>query len=390
MYSVRLRHRYLLLILVIGISITFLSLQGPTTYLYPKETDEDLSTETSDGHFTQWLKADSFHKSPDQITRSTNVILLASWRSGSSLTGQFFNQHEQIFYLFEPLKYLGVQRVNQQKAAMALKQMFSCEFDNMHQWAERTSADILHRISSKSLISPTLCPLINTETIGPASDNRWLIKKCPPLDGKQVSDICRSYRHKFIKVIRIANITSLEVLLKDPTQNVKIIHLVRDPRALYYSRLDANKNRPPDRSMKLYDIVYTCKSTDSIMQMAATSPNWMRGKYHLVRYEDIAMQPLEAAQDMYKFMGVSMTKNVRQWILNNTASNHVIQSTRDRLYGLQKNSTAVAHAWRYRAPLSAVDVVQEACKDMMEKAGYIKAKTKRQLRDPQYKLISSI
>ncbi|XP_033112297.1 carbohydrate sulfotransferase 1-like isoform X2 [Anneissia japonica] len=394
MYSLRLRHRYLLLILALTAGIAFvIRFQVPVsnyTYLYPKEFEEGSPTEIIDGQFTHFLKADSFQKSPEELTRSTNVILLASWRSGSSLTGQFFNQHEEVFYLFEPLKFLGVQRVDQQKAATALKHMFRCEFDNMHHWAERTSADILHRISSKSLISPTLCPSINTDSIGPASENRWMIKKCPPLVGKKVSEICRSYRHKFIKVIRIANVTSLEELLKDTSLNVKIIHLVRDPRALYYSRLDANKNRPPDRSMKLYDIVYTCKSTDGIMQLAEMSPTWMKGKYHIVRYEDIAMQPLKAAQEMYKFMGLSMTPSVRRWILNNTASDHVIQSTRDRLYGLQKNSTAVAHAWRYRAPFSAVDVVQEACKAMMAKAGYIEAKTKRQLRDPKYKLIAKL
>ena len=40
------------------------------------------------------------------LSRKTHILILATTRSGSSFVGQLFNQHLDVFYLFEPLYHV--------------------------------------------------------------------------------------------------------------------------------------------------------------------------------------------------------------------------------------------------------------------------------------------
>ena len=52
-------------------------------------------------------RSDSFTPSSildSSTTKRVNVIIVSEPRSGSSFLGQIFNQHPNVFYLFEPLR----------------------------------------------------------------------------------------------------------------------------------------------------------------------------------------------------------------------------------------------------------------------------------------------
>lgn len=71
---------------------------------------------------------------------------------------------------------------------------------------------------------------------------------------------------------------------------------------------------------------------------------WLRGRY-MVRYEDVALRPLQKAQEMYRFAGIPLTPQVEDWIQKNTQAAH------DGILPTQKNSSNSLRKWRFSMPL---------------------------------------
>lgn len=47
-----------------------------------------------------------------------------------------------------------------------------------------------------------------------------------------------------------------------------------------------------------------CESIRLSAELGLRQPAWLRGRYMLVRYEDVARSPLQKAREMYRFAGI--------------------------------------------------------------------------------------
>jgi hypothetical protein len=60
------------------------------------------------------------------------VLILSSWKSGSTLLTDFVASHPAAFLHFEPFSWFGVRRMRKpdqvEKAAAAISELFNCDY----------------------------------------------------------------------------------------------------------------------------------------------------------------------------------------------------------------------------------------------------------------------
>lgn len=316
-----------------------------------------------------------------------HVLLLSSWRSGSSFLGQVFNQHPSVFYLMEPAWHVWtkLQKPSARAVRMAvrdlLRSVFQCDFTVMEAYLpEHHNVSSLFMWShSRALCSPPACPL--TPRIKFSNQTHCLLA-CDSRGLVGVEEACGTYSHVVLKEVRFFELESLYPLLQDPSLDLRIIHLVRDPRAVMRSREESAKAFVSDnavvleqRSIPAAEVQYQvmqeiCRSHVRINERAILKPPpFLKGRYKMVRYEDVARNPLGEITAMYDFVGLDMTKQLEEWIYKTTHGKG--KGTRKEAFKItSRNAADVSQAWRTSLPYNKVKRIQEVCKGAMSLLGY--------------------
>ncbi|TNN36117.1 Carbohydrate sulfotransferase 6 [Liparis tanakae] len=316
-----------------------------------------------------------------------HVLLLSSWRSGSSFVGQVFSQHPSVFYLMEPGWHVWtkLQKPGARVLRMAVRDLFrsvfQCDFSVMDAYLPEN-----HQVSSlfmwshsRALCSPPACPLTPR---GQFSNQTQCFKTCSTTGLSEVEEACSTYSHVVLKEVRFFELESLFPLLQDPTLDIRIIHLVRDPRAVVRSKEESAKAFMSDnaivleqRSIPAPEVQYQvmkeiCQSHVRINERAVLKPPpFLKGRYKMVRYEDVARNPLEEITAMYEFVGLEATSQLEEWIYRVTHGKGK-GSKKEAFEITSRNAADVSQAWRTVLPHSKVKRIQEVCQEAMALLGY--------------------
>lgn len=316
-----------------------------------------------------------------------HILLMATTRTGSSFVGEFFNQHgEGMFYLFEPLWH--VERVltlaNGSAPSSAyrdvLRGLFLCDFTPLERFIspppqQHVTHALFRRESSLSLCQDAVCSPVVKDVF-----ERYHCKsrRCGPLNLTLASEACLSKEHRAIKTVRVRQLDTLRPLVEDPRLDVRVIQLVRDPRAILASRMVAFSSkyqswrswaeggRVPEDDEELRRLKGNCDHIRMSAELGLSRPGWLRRRYMLVRYEDIARYPMQKAEEMYGFTGIPFSTKAREWILRNTQTRQGASG----VYSTQKNSSEQAEKWRFSIPFNLAQVVQRVCGPTMTLFGY--------------------
>ncbi|KAJ8248909.1 hypothetical protein GJAV_G00229090 [Gymnothorax javanicus] len=346
--------------------------------------------------------------------RRTNILILASTRTGSSFMGQLLNQHSDVIYLFEPLYHVQsslLPRLNRSNYDTALKLMagasrdllrslYDCDFYFLERYitpppVKHITNNLFRRGASRALCSPPVC-----RASGPRKAN-WEVKNCEnkcPLDMTLAATSCRQLPSMAIKIVRIPELGDLRTLVEDPRLNLKIIHLVRDPRAILSSRMETfwsldRRNTMEDMARKNQikldptGIRELCEDYHNSISMALSRPHWLKGKYMLVRYEDLARNPLQKTKEIYEFLGMSLDKNVINWIQYNTREGNGPAS--QNFYSTTRDSKATAESWRLKLSFEMATYSQNICSQVLHQLGYKAVKSSEELKNLSLTLIQN-
>lgn len=315
-------------------------------------------------------------------TARKNLIIFSHGRSGSSITGDIFNQHPDVFYLYEPLQ--TVERTREQfksdydiLAQKFLKSVFQCRFDepNFVKDMELYYRRPIHPLISRAIASPPLCPYN-------VSDKRWDFKVCAKMTTRSLENACRQHKLTVIKVlIHRVPYKSLQSIISAcaPKQvDCKIVFLVRDPRAVVPSSLSVDFYREQGGAAKLGTRMFSynlCEQTEANLEVLKNLPAWLRNQVKLLRYEDLAGHPIAEMKRLYKFAGLSVLDSVTNWLNRSTHPSKQredvdIQRGYDAAYTVDDAEAAI-NRWRWKVTdPNDITTIEMYCKHVMQLMGY--------------------
>ncbi|XP_003724178.2 carbohydrate sulfotransferase 1 [Strongylocentrotus purpuratus] len=301
---------------------------------------------------------------------SVQVVIVTAKRSGSSFVGELFNANPHVFYLYEPL-YIPMKSVldhtlkNDQFTRIAkdvwnhtLRCNFSDEYPSSRSWLNRGEKSFDSCKSNAAIKgSSVLCPVL-------------LIPE--PKIGSVLNDLCNDRPYTVLKTIRVQNISELKTFIEDPGLNVKILHLVRDPRAVMNSRWSLkqpNKDLLRRKGPRADEVLDLCDHMQRNIAFDSSTPEWLKDRYIRVRFEDLAQDPIGETKRIYGKLGMQLHDNVISWIKKNTQGVNNIQGNKDP-FSRTRDTKKVVDSWRSKLDSRKIKRIESSCWKTMDALSY--------------------
>ncbi|XP_054912615.1 carbohydrate sulfotransferase 7 [Poeciliopsis prolifica] len=332
----------------------------------------------------------------------THIYLHATWRTGSSFLGELFNQHPDVFYLYEPMwhiwqaLYPGDAGSLQGAVRDMMNSLYRCDFSVLKLYAGSqnvTTAFIFGWKMNKVICSEPLCDAHRRHEVGLVREDRCA--KCQRRDLRELERECKKYPVMVIKGVRVLDLSTLLPLMRDPAINLQIVQLFRDPRAVHNSRLKSKQALvkesiqvlrskkqsdkykrllvPSNRMNRAENYVASameliCDNWLSDMMLVMSAPPWVRRSYLRLRYEDLVLRPMEELQRLFRFSNLSSFPALERFALNMTRG-HGYSSDKPFLISSRDAKEAI-YAWRERLNVEQIGQVEAYCSEVMRQLGY--------------------
>ena len=299
------------------------------------------------------------------LTTKKNLIILSPGRGGSSFLGSLFNNNLHVMYVFEPLYSIATKMFN-------LSLLHDVDKEPKHYKETCIKViDSFFQCDFSSISNVTLSAFSNSHFH--LRKSRALSKRnLPRVTNPALSKVFRTYNHTVIKILsgRVPNNTIqtlMEVFQQQNQYDVKLVHLVRDPRAVINSRVKLKwmKNHlDPSFRKNVHKI---CDPILENMRFGLQfRPPWLRNRFKVIRYEDLALNTWNVSKELYRFAGFDWSASVDKWI--STLSKNTKQG---RAYSLYRNASAAIDGWK-SAPEPFIRDVENICGDLIDFLGYEK------------------
>lgn len=184
------------------------------------------------------------------------------------------------------------------------------------------------------------------------------VNRCLP----QAIEGCSAAKLRVVKTIRLSMAKAEELLRQH--KNLKVIHLVRDPRGMFASQYKTRLLKPQSFQSQFQDMCSRMVNDSVTTKRLIKSGN---KNVKLLRYEDLANDPVKKVKELYKFIDQPLTEAVRKYVIENTSSN-----LKDGcLYCTRRgNSTLTASKWRMRIGSVFLRLINRFCRRVYSIYGY--------------------
>lgn len=184
--------------------------------------------------------------------------------------------------------------------------------------------------------------------------------------GRSHREVCRFRKVVVLKVIRLRDLSDILKIHQIKTANLFIVHLVRHPDPLMMSRRTggvyymwrknlvgfAETSRRRDIAWEAYNY---CHDNLRAIRFVRKQP-WLRDRYMQVTHRQLSLQPLQTAENIYKFVELDIPEVIKNYIKNITeVANPVtkvevwengVRKFKHNPLEVRKNSTDVVDAWK--------------------------------------------
>ncbi|XP_043926940.1 carbohydrate sulfotransferase 2 [Protopterus annectens] len=408
------RRKATLAVILLLLALTMLNL---VDYRWTKEPQQ-CSTQARHTPFqTRSAIRYLYRTSPAAHSRRKQLVyVFTTWRSGSSFFGELFNQNPGVFFLYEPMWHIWQKlypgdAISLQGAARdMLSALYRCDLSILQLYnngnKNMTSMGVFGAASNKVICSEPLCNAYRKNAVGMVDEK--VCKKCPPRPLSFLEEECHKYNTIVIKDVRIYDVNILAPLLEDPNLDLKVINLVRDPRAVASSRIKSRHGlireslqvvRSRDPKVRRHPVVdgnhkynkkdgsdyhavgameVICSTMAKSLNTVRNPPDWLKEKFLVVRYEDLVEDPVKTLRQVYSFVNLSVTQDIEKFVLNMT--NGSSYSFKPFVVS-SRNATQVVSAWRTLLNFQQIKQVEEYCHHMMRLLGYQMIKTQDEVTD---------
>ncbi|KAK7866079.1 hypothetical protein R5R35_013576 [Gryllus longicercus] len=286
---------------------------------------------------------------PELGGKPIRTLVVTTWRSGSTFLGDVLNSHPANFYHYEPLLNYETTQIREEplasEAVSKLKALLNCNytgFDHYLTYGQRHIELFVH----------------NTRLWAQCKKHRDL---CWSPDF--LSPFCRLFPFQSMKVVRL-RLKLVEEFLKDPSLNVRVLLLVRDPRGTVQSRKHRvwclNNPDCADPALLCSDLV---ADYSAAVELNAKYPN----RFRVVRYEDLSVEPYTGVQDLFDFLGLDFHPRVKHFLDTHTKVNA------GGVSNTYRDSKSAPFHWRQDLSHQEVRNIQRVCLPAMQHWGYVLA-----------------
>ena len=162
---------------------------------------------------------------------------------------------------------------------------------------------------------------------------------------------------------------SLSKHLKD----LKVIHLVRDPRSVVWSRAMLSLCDKSISGLFMCATYYCKKALENRNVLLSELPD----SHLTVRYEDIASRPVPSVKRMYDFIGLTLTNDIAKFAhevtLGGNRSECAVCRIRWQMSNTNNRSDTRLNALSNILQIDKIRAMEEPCLEFMEKFGYARA-----------------
>ncbi|XP_053407796.1 carbohydrate sulfotransferase 1-like [Mercenaria mercenaria] len=307
-------------------------------------------------------------------------------RSGSTLTGSLFQEYTDAFYVFEPLHMLHnafsrpaddkvtLKYVNGTTRNYSVSERSEVFLDEINSWLnckiESLSTQTLtcrhHRDFTKVMMPFFYCSQGHLSTSINHVDAK--LKIC----FRTTTSFCKEAQLWALKFIRLSMEDASKLLPLYP--NMKIIHLVRDPRGIMHSRL---KIQVVTAKTFKKDVKVHCSTIEKDLKVSKEILKKQPTRLKILHYEDLAENPLETAETLFKFLGLTFEKRLQDFIFEQT---HALRDS--SAYSTQrKNSSKTASEWRSHIDHKKATFIYKTCRTSNVILGYLPFVSSQALRN---------
>ena len=174
-----------------------------------------------------------------------------------------------------------------------------------------------------------------------------------------LSAACKRFPTIVSKVVRL-RLNQTRSLLKD--KRLKIIYLVRDPRATMTSR------RARDWCLSSDDCGDSSQLCDDLLSDLNTYDHLSKNfpdRFMFVKYEDLSRRPLETFEQVFEFADLDLTPGIMEAIDKQTKYDHEWASSTSR------KSIERIDRWKKLLSRWEMDEIQQDCAKVLHKLNYI-------------------
>lgn len=182
---------------------------------------------------------------------------------------------------------------------------------------------------------------------------------------KELERLCLSKTHRIAKTIRVS--MELVETMVEMWPNLKVIHLVRDPRAITLSR-----SRGEDFQMALDTVSHAADMCTRMYE--DVKYDWLiqrkyPGRHIVVSYEAIADSPYTATGYIYDFLNMLFREKTWFWVFNSMRNEN--ENEMHYYATVRFNASKVASRWRDNLEYKKVQEIDLSCTDLYSALGYI-------------------
>jgi len=287
-----------------------------------------------------WL-LDKNEKDTKLEDQSNNKVLLLSYvRSGSTFTAEVLASSPATSYYMEPL--------------FALMPLGQLDWDYFLEGAitDSPEASIAVRRLMEGIFQCEEEVVRRLEDWGSTEFN---------IIAADTREKCMDSRNVLVKTVRL-HADNLEPWIHQ--SDVKIVHLVRDPRAMISSML-SQKEEWGDRLSSFKRI---CEQVHQDMELGRKLPS---DKYLMVKYEDIVENPQNMFEKICAFTGIEFNEKVKQEI-NRKVSGDASDEETTKYYSTTRSAQFKHDSWKQKLDRKLVEEIQCDCSELLNVLGYKK------------------
>lgn len=278
------------------------------------------------------------------------VVIVTTWRSGSTFMEELLNSHPAVFNQYEPLTFFGLRQIRSGqdalKAQRVIHELISCQYEDQDEYL-RSAREVRELLTRNKLVWKV------------CSSEDWGDALC--FNDSFLSQACHLFPWRTMKLVRL-RLRFVRVLLQDPELNVRVVYLVRDPRGVINSRTDTVKWC---KTADCNDPGLLCSDMDEDLKAAVGLQRDFPDRFYVLRYEDMSLNPVNKTRELLSHLTLDFDPHMEEFLASHTTKNY------DKPWSTSRESKTRVTYWASKLKADKLKEVQEACGPVMAKFGYL-------------------